>query len=138
MQDIGAVQGTATLLRQLGTGLGVSFFAALTTARLGTGLHGAPRQPNRGRPPRRRRLARARGARPPLRRPSASNSPTIYADSLRAVFHAVIPIALVGLVIALLLKDVKLAGGHSHGGAGSEQSGGDATADSPSTARDAS
>ncbi|MGW7635853.1 MDR family MFS transporter [Streptomyces decoyicus] len=135
-QDIGAVQGTATLVRQLGTGLGVSFFAALTTSRLGTGL-----QEHFGGDAAVRIDADGSLSPEVLGRLSDAvrlELADVYADSLRAVFHAVIPIALVGLVIALLLKDVKLAGGHGHGGAGSEQSGGDATADSPSTARDAS
>ncbi|WP_051745028.1 MDR family MFS transporter [Streptomyces yerevanensis] len=118
MQDIGAVQGTTNLMRQLGTGLGVSLFAALMTSRLGTGLH--------------ERLSGEAGARlnkdgslspEVLGRLSSSvraEVVDIYADSLRATFYAVIPIALIGLVTALFLKDVKLAGGHGHGGAESE------------------
>ncbi|TJZ52147.1 MFS transporter [Streptomyces piniterrae] len=128
MQDIGAVQGTATLMRQLGTGLGVSFFAALMTARLGTRLQ--------------ERLSGESGVHidkdgslspEVLGRLSDSvrlELADIYADSLRPIFYAVIPIVLVGLVAALFLKDIKLAGGHGHGGAGSEQAGDDATADS--------
>ncbi|MFG2463667.1 MDR family MFS transporter [Streptomyces sp. NPDC048523] len=126
MQDIGAVQGTTNLMRQLGTGLGVSFFAALMTSRLDTGLH--------------ERLGGEAGARldkdgslspEVLGRLSSSvraEVVDVYADSLRATFYAVIPIALVGLVAALFLKDVKLAGGHGHGGAESEQPSGDTAA----------
>ncbi|WP_407550904.1 MDR family MFS transporter [Streptomyces sp. Pv4-95] len=133
MQDIGSVQGTATLMRQLGTGLGVSFFAALMNARLGNGLT--------------ERLGNESGvqidkdgslAPEVLGRLSASvrlEVAEIYADSLRAVFYAVIPIVLAGLVTALFLKDVKLSGGHGHGDAEPEQSGDDAVGDSPSAAR---
>lgn len=131
-QDIGAVQGTTNLMRQLGTGLGVSFFAALMTSRLGTGLH--------------ERLSGEAGTRlnkdgslspELLARLSSSvraEVADIYADSLRATFYAVIPIALIGLVAALFLKDVKLAGGRGHGDAESKQSGDD-TAAAPSAAR---
>ncbi|MER7394208.1 MDR family MFS transporter [Streptomyces sp. NPDC000151] len=135
MQDIGAVQGTATLMRQLGTGLGVSFFAALMNARLGAGLQ--------------ERFSGASGvhldkdgslAPEVLGRLSAAvrlEVAEIYADSLRAIFYAVIPIVLVGLVTALFLKDVKLSGGHGHDSAEPEQSGDAAVSDS-SAARDES
>ncbi|POX42890.1 MFS transporter [Streptomyces sp. Ru73] len=131
MQDIGAVQGTATLMRQLGTGLGVSFFAALMNARLGAGLE--------------QRLGGESGVRVDkdgslapevlgrLSHTVRLEVADIYADSLRAVFYAVIPIVLVGLVTALFLKDVKLSGGR--GGAGAEDSEIDAASDS-SVARD--
>lgn len=133
MQDIGAVQGTATLMRQLGTGLGVSFFAALMNARLGNGLT--------------ERLSGESGlhidkdgslAPEVLGRLSEAvrlEVAEIYADSLRAVFYAVIPIVLAGLVTALFLKDVKLSGGHGHGDAEPEPSGDDAVGDSPSATR---
>ncbi|MFJ1707665.1 hypothetical protein [Kitasatospora sp. NPDC088346] len=59
----------------------------------------------------------------------------VYADSLHAVFHAVIPVVLVGLVIALLLKDTELGGGHDHGRSRPERSGEGTTAVDPSAAR---
>ncbi|WP_431902588.1 MFS transporter [Nonomuraea sp. bgisy101] len=68
--DIGATQGTATLARQSGTALGVSFFAALMTSRL----------------------------------PYGAADAAAYADALRPVFIAVIPMALIGLVISLFLN----------------------------------
>ncbi|WP_407288128.1 MDR family MFS transporter [Streptomyces sp. BP-8] len=135
-RDIGAVQGTATLMRQLGTGLGVSFFAALMNARLGTGL--------------RDRLGDASDVHIDK---ASSLSPEVigrlshhvrlelagvYADSLRAVFSAVVPIALVGLVAALFLKDIKLAGGHGRDTSEPEPFGDDATDGSPVAVRRAS
>ncbi len=135
-RDIGAVQGTATLMRQLGTGLGVSFFAALMNARLGTGLR-----------------ARLGGASHVRIDKESSLSPDVlgrlphhvrlelaglYADSFRAVFHAVVPLALAGLLTALFLKDIKLAGGHGSGASGPERSGDGATDGAPSAARRAS
>ncbi|MBL1088291.1 MULTISPECIES: MDR family MFS transporter [Streptomyces] len=105
-QDIGAVQGTATLMRQLGTTLGVSFFAALMTSRLSTGLH---------------RLGTSgvdihkRGSLSPevigkLAAPLGLEAARVYADSLRGIFYAVIPIVLIGLAAAFFLTDDKLAG----------------------------
>ncbi|MEV0151982.1 MULTISPECIES: MDR family MFS transporter [unclassified Nonomuraea] len=73
--DIGVTQGTATLARQSGTALGVSFFAALMTSRL----------------------------------PYGAASPTAYADALQPVFIAVIPIALIGLVLSLFLPNTRLS-----------------------------
>ncbi|MFD8543304.1 MDR family MFS transporter [Streptomyces sp. NPDC059649] len=107
-QDIGAVQGTATLIRQLGTTLGVSFFAALMSSRLGTGLHD--------------RLGKAGvhidkdGSLSPeviakLSAPLRLELAELYADSLRVIYYAVIPIVLIGLIASLFLKDIKLAGG---------------------------
>ncbi|MGW7256507.1 MFS transporter [Streptomyces sp. NPDC054834] len=108
MQDIGAIQGTATLLRQLGTALGVSFFAALMSSRLGTGLHD--------------RLGKLGvhidkdGSLSPevlskLSAPLRLELASVYANSLRVIFYTVIPIVLIGLVASLFLKDIKLAGG---------------------------
>ncbi|SDL64326.1 drug resistance transporter, EmrB/QacA subfamily [Lentzea albidocapillata subsp. violacea] len=109
-QDIGATQGTATMLRQMGTALGVSLFAALMTSRLTTELN--------------ERLGSGSGV--PVDK-DGSLSPevlgklsaevrlrvsTAYADALQTVFLAVIPIVLVGFVVSLFLKDVKLAGGN--------------------------
>ncbi|WP_051798112.1 MDR family MFS transporter [Streptomyces sp. NRRL S-337] len=110
MRDIGAVQGTATLMRQLGTALGVSFFAAVMTSRLGTGLHD--------------RLGKSGvdidkdGSLSPeivgkLSAPLRLELAGVYADSFRVIFYAVIPIALIGLVASFLLKDIKLAGRHA-------------------------
>ncbi|MFG2289813.1 MDR family MFS transporter [Streptomyces sp. NPDC048595] len=135
-RDIGAVQGTATLMRQLGTGLGASFFAALMNARLGTGLR-----------------ARLGGASRVRIDKESSLSPDVlgrlshhvrlelagvYADSFRAVFYAVVLLALAGLLTALFLKDIKLAGGHGRGASGPERSGDGATDGAPSAARRAS
>ncbi|MFF5211681.1 MFS transporter [Streptosporangium sp. NPDC000396] len=72
--DIGAVQGTATMARQMGTALGTTFFAAVLTSKL-------PAQP----------------------------SPAAYADALHLIFLVMIPIALIGLALSLLLKDTKLS-----------------------------
>ncbi|MBP2047684.1 EmrB/QacA subfamily drug resistance transporter [Streptomyces griseochromogenes] len=110
MRDIGAVQGTAALMRQLGTALGVSFFAAVMSGRLGAGLHD--------------RLGTSgvhidkNGSLAPevvaeLSTPLRVELAGVYADSLRVVFYAVIPMVLIGLVVSLFLKDVKLAGGHA-------------------------
>ncbi|MFI9332181.1 hypothetical protein ACIGZJ_32175 [Kitasatospora sp. NPDC052868] len=35
---------------------------------------------------------------------------SVYADSMRVVFYTVVPIAVIGLVASLFLKDVKLVG----------------------------
>lgn len=129
MQDIGAVQGTTNLMRQLGTGLGVSLFAALMTSRLGTGLNERLRGKTGA------SLSKDGSLSPEvLGRLSSSvraEIADIYANSLRATFYAVIPIAAIGLVAALFLKDVKLADGHGHGSADSQEPGDD-TATSPS------
>ncbi|QIY53445.1 hypothetical protein HEP86_01625 [Streptomyces sp. RPA4-5] len=110
MRDIGAVQDTATLMRQLGTALGVSFFAAIMTSRLGTGLHD--------------RLGKSGvnidkdGSLSPeivgkLSAPLRLELASVYADSFRVIFYAVIPIALIGLVASFVLKDIKLASRHA-------------------------
>nr|ATU31811.1 MFS transporter [Streptomyces sp. KCB13F003] len=110
MRDIGAVQGTTTLLRQLGTSLGVSFFGAVLAGRLGSGLHD--------------RLGRSGvridkdGSLSPevigkLSAPLRLELTGVYADSLRWIFYAVIPLALIGLVASFFLKDIKLADGHA-------------------------
>ncbi|MEE4417988.1 MDR family MFS transporter [Streptomyces bugieae] len=109
-RDIGAVQGTATLLRQLGTALGVSFFAAVMNSRLGTGLH--DRLGTLG-----VHIDKAGSLSPEgvaqLSAPLRLELAGVYADSLRFIFYAVIPLVLIGLVASLFLKDVKLAGGHA-------------------------
>ncbi|WP_190064156.1 MDR family MFS transporter [Streptomyces griseocarneus] len=110
-QDIGAVQGTATLMRQLGTGLGVSSFAALMTARLGAGLQQRfGGQSDAG-------LDRNGSLSPEtlgrLSDSLRSELAAAYADSLHAVFYAVIPIVLIGLVTALFLQDAPLSDGQS-------------------------
>ncbi|MEU8922422.1 MDR family MFS transporter [Kitasatospora sp. NPDC048545] len=106
VRDIGAVQGTATLVRQLGTALGVSFFAAVTTGRLGSGLDRLDRSGVH--------IDRDDSLSPrfvgTLSAPLRLELAGVYADSLRVVFHAVVPIALIGLVASLFLKDIRLAG----------------------------
>jgi len=119
-------------MRQLGTGLGVSLFAALMTSRLGTGLNERLRGKTGA------SLSKDGSLSPEvLGRLSSSvraEIADIYANSLRATFYAVIPIAAIGLVAALFLKDVKLADGHGHGSADSQEPGDD-TATSPSAPR---
>ncbi|MFJ9852849.1 MDR family MFS transporter [Streptomyces sp. NPDC101150] len=108
MQDIGAVHGTANLMRQLGTGLGVSFFSALMSARLGAGL-----QKHLGAASSGARIDKDGSLSPEvlgrLSHAVRREIAYVYADSLRAIFYAVIPIALAGVIAALCLKDIKLA-----------------------------
>ncbi|WP_328930685.1 MFS transporter (plasmid) [Streptomyces sp. NBC_00190] len=107
MQDIGAVQGTATLMRQLGTALGVSFFAALMTGRLATGLQerfGGDSAVHIDKD----------GSLSPevlgqLSAPARLELATVYADSLRPVFVVMIPLVLIGLLAAFFLKDAEPA-----------------------------
>ncbi|MFC4148506.1 MDR family MFS transporter [Micromonospora mangrovi] len=111
-QDMGAVSATVPFFRSVGTSVGISVFAAIFYGRLASSL--AEHVP-----------ANARGSLsldatssqevlrhlPPEVRHGIAQA---YADALTPVFLAALPMLAVGLVLALLLKDVRLRQ-HHHG-----------------------
>ncbi|GAA4608365.1 EmrB/QacA subfamily drug resistance transporter [Actinoplanes octamycinicus] len=112
-EDMGAVSATIPFFRTVGTSIGISVFAAIFYDRLATSL--AEHLP-----------ADARGS---LSVDATSSQEVLqhlpaavrhgvaqaYADALSPVFLATLPMLAVGLVLALLLKDVRLRQ-HHHGG----------------------
>jgi EmrB/QacA subfamily drug resistance transporter len=105
-QDMGAVQGVTNMLRQMGTSLGVSVFAAIFASRfaievaqdlgsaggvpVAAGGLVAPDAAARLSPEQQFALAGA------------------YADSLRWVFAAMVPVVVVGFVVSLLFPSTRL------------------------------
>ncbi|BCJ47982.1 hypothetical protein GCM10010168_23410 [Actinoplanes ianthinogenes] len=112
-EDMGAVSATVPFFRTIGTSIGISVFAAIFYGRLASSL--AEHVP-----------AEARGH---LSVDATSSQEVLkhlpeavrhgiaqaYADALTPVFLATLPMLAVGLVLALLLKDVRLRQ-HHHGG----------------------
>ncbi|MFF5563580.1 MDR family MFS transporter [Streptomyces sp. NPDC012623] len=111
--DLGTATSGVTFFRTLGSAFGTAVFGTIYSnslkPRLRTGVAEAVRAAGAGADP----AAVAKAAQSPEglhRLPAAQSGPVIqaYADSLHTVFLATVPVALLGFVVALFLKQVKL------------------------------
>ncbi|MFJ4279531.1 MDR family MFS transporter [Streptomyces massasporeus] len=134
-QDMGAVSGTVTFGRSFGTSIGISLFAAIfysrltdeLSARLPAGALKGIDQDSLSSESVLSSLA------PPVRRAVEES----YAAALSPVFLTTVPILVLGLAIALSLKNVKLRSSHTGGDAGEQTNPADdraAVGKSPGTA----
>ncbi|RDG39585.1 MDR family MFS transporter [Streptomyces corynorhini] len=111
--DLGTATSGVTFFRTLGSAFGTAVFGTIYAnslkPRLRTGIAEAVRAAGAGADP----AAVSRAAQNPQglhRLPAAQSGPVIqaYADALHTVFLATVPVALLGFVVALFLKQVKL------------------------------
>ncbi|MEW1720088.1 MDR family MFS transporter [Streptomyces sp. NPDC093109] len=123
--DLGTATSGVTFFRTLGSAFGTAVFGTIyansLAPRLRSGVAEAVRAGGAGTDP----AAVARAAQSPQgvhRLPGAQSGPIVqaYADALHTVFLWTVPVALIGFVVALFLKQVKL---HDSARAGSTDMG---------------
>ncbi|MFE3826494.1 MDR family MFS transporter [Streptomyces sp. NPDC059092] len=111
--DLGTATSGVTFFRTLGSAFGAAVFGTIYANALGpnlrTGIAGAVRAAGPGADP--AAVAKAAGSPEGLHAlPSAQAGPIVraYTDALQTVFLWTVPVALLGFVVALFLKQVKL------------------------------